>query len=228
MADNDLLILFILAVVAGFLLLRLRNVLGERTGFEDPDRYRRQSEPAEEDQGGVVVPMPQRGEQRDDSDIFAYTEPDTELGKALKAIKNVEPGFDVRAFVEGSKGAYEMLLTAFEASDKETLRPFLSDEVFTAFSEAIDHRRSEGLNVDMRFVGIRTAEPMEASFDAATRRAEISVRFVAEVVTATRDAQGEIVAGDPSAVQRTADVWTFARTVGTSDPNWVLTGTSGE
>lgn len=228
MADNDLLILLILAVVAGFLLLRLRNVLGERTGFEDPERYSRQSEPAEGDQGGVVVPMPQRGEPRDDSDIFAYTEPDSDLGKTLKAIKNIEPDFDVRSFVDGAKGAYEMLLTAFEAGDKETLQPYLSDEVFTAFSEAIDHRRREGLNVDMRFVGIRSAEPREASLDPATRRAEISVRFVAEVVTATRDAQGELVAGDPSAVQRTADVWTFARTVGSPDPNWVLTGTSGE
>lgn len=225
MPDNDLLILIVLAVVAGFLLLRLRNVLGERTGFEDPEQYsQRKKQP--DGNGGVVVPMPQRDAAPDDSDIFAYAEPDSALGQNLQKIKRAEPDFNVQEFVDGSKRAYEMLLVAFEAGDVETLRTFLAPDVFTPFSEAIEHRKREGLSVDMRFVGIRSAEPTEASYDEDTGRAEITMRFAAEVITATRNARGEIVAGDPSAVQRTAHVWTFARTIGSDDPNWVLSATS--
>lgn len=232
MQNNDLVILLVLAAVAGFLLLRLRSVLGERTGFEDPDAYKgapkAASEPERTADEDVVVPMGRHAAADDDSDIFAYAEPDSDLGKGLKSIKEADPEFDVRDFVDGAKGAYEMLLTAFDNGDKETLKPFLAPDVFTAFSEAIDHRRAEGLSVDMRFVGIRTAEPVEARFEHADSRAEVSIRFVAEVITATRNAQGDIVAGDPSAVERISDVWTFARVVTTGDPNWILTATGGD
>lgn len=227
MSENDLVILVVLAAAAGFLLLKLRNVLGERTGFEKTDRPAPTDQSAGAGPDGVVTPFPGRERARDDSDIFAYTEPDSPLGENLKKIKGYEPNFNTHEFMEGAKGAYEMLLTAFEAGDKASLKPYLSSEVFTAFSDAIDDRESRGLSVDMRFVGFRSAEPVEAIVDDGSREAEVSVRFVAEIVTATRNAQGEIVEGDPAAVRKITDVWTFSRTLGRSDPNWMLAATGG-
>ena len=135
-----------------------------------------------------------------DEDIFAFAEVDSELGQSLKAIKSAEPSMDVRQFMDGAKGAYEMLLTAFESGDKETLKPFLASDVYEAFAAAIDDRKAKNLSSDMRFVGIKTAEPVSASFDQSSRQAEITVRFVAEVIMAVRDATGEVVDGDPSTV----------------------------
>lgn len=231
MSDNDLIIIVGLAALAGFLLLRLRNVLGERDGFEDHERMRRTKEAARQaatnGTGGVVTPLPSRSNMDQDDDIFAFAEPSSELGKALKSIKEADPSFQVREFMEGARGAYEMILTAFENGDVETLRPFLDQPVFTAFSEAIEQRNAKGLSVDMRFVGFRSAEPTEARFVTEEGRAEVTVRFVAEVVTATRNAQGEVVEGDLTAVQKINDVWTFARTVASDDPNWLLIATDG-
>lgn len=232
MNDNDLLVLVILAIVAGFLLFRLRSVLGDRSGFEDHKKYARpesaeqaKNGAADEDDANNVVAMPRRGDDQADADIFAYTEIDTPLGQELKAIKVAEPGFDLRDFVEGSKGAYEMLLMAYETGDKSTLRTFLADEVFEAFASAIDQRAAQKLSVDMRFVGIRSAEPVEASFNQTTREAEVAVKFVAEIVMVVRNAQGEVVEGDPGAVRRIGDTWTFGRVMGGGNPNWTLIAT---
>lgn len=231
MQENDLVILLVLAAVAGFLLFRLRNVLGERSGFEDPSKYTRAQGVAESESGGDeannVVPMPRREEQPDDSDIFAFTEVDSELGKSLKTMKEAEPGLDIRTFMDGAKAAYEMLLVAFENGDKDMLRQFLADDVYDAFCASIDQRRAQNLHVDMRFVGIRTAEPIEAEFDPETGKAEITVKYVAEIVMAIRNAQSEVVEGDPSAVRRTNDIWTYGRTLGGGDPNWTLVATGG-
>lgn len=232
MGDEDLFILIGLAAIAGFLLLRLRNVLGERGGFEDTERLRRAKEAppkpnGEDTSNGVVTPMPQRGANDQDDDIFAYAEPNSELGRTLREIKDADQSFQVGAFVEGSKGAYEHILTAFENGDAKELKPYLDKPVFTAFSEAIQQREGAGLSVEMRFVGFKSAEPVEASFNKSTRRAEITVRFVAELVSATRNAEGEVVEGDPTAVRRISDVWTFARTMPSRDPVWLLIATGG-
>lgn len=229
MNNNDLLVLVILAIVAGFLLFRLRSVLGDRSGFENPEKFGRpepgQTANGADDGAGNVVAMPRRGDDQADADIFAFTEIDTPLGQELKAIKAVEPGFDLRDFVDGSKGAYEMLLVAYENGDKPTLRNFLADEVFQAFAEAIDQRNAQNLNVDMRFVGIRSAEPVEAKLDPSNNEAEIAVKFVAEIVMVVRNAQGEVVEGDPGAVRRIGDTWTFGRVMGGGNPNWTLIAT---
>ncbi len=113
MSENDLVILVVLAAAAGFLLLKLRNVLGERTGFEKTDRPTAAENGVGVAQDPVVTPFPNRDRPRDDSDIFAYTEPDTPLGEGLKKIKSFEPSFNTHEFMDGAKSAYEMLLTAF-------------------------------------------------------------------------------------------------------------------
>lgn len=231
MGDNDLIILIGLAAVAGFLLLKLRGVLGERDGYEDSERLRQAKQAevkaAAQQNDSVVTPMPARPNQDNDDDIFAYAEPNSELGQELRKIKEVDPSFRVSDFMSGAKIAYEQILTDFEAGEKDKIRPFLDPTVFTAFSEAIDQRSAAGLTVDMRFIGYRSAEPTDATLDDVTKRAEITVRYVAEVVTATRNAQGDVVEGDPSAVQKISDKWTFAREMSSADPNWTLIATGG-
>ena len=229
--SNNVIIMIVLAAAAAFLLLKLMSVLGTRSGFEDPHNYgrRRDDNPQPGSPDDNVVPLPTRNAEteEDDGDIFAVAELESQLGKILKSMKQVDSSFNVHTFIEGSKGAYEMLLTAFEAGDRETLQPFLSRDVFVAFSEAIDQREKRGHTVEMRFVGIRTAELTEASFAENTRIGEITMRFVAEVITATRDESGEIVEGDPQAIQKVTDIWTFSRKMGSEDPNWVLVATGG-
>ncbi|MBX2854402.1 MAG: Tim44/TimA family putative adaptor protein [Rhodobacteraceae bacterium] len=231
MLNDDLLILLILAAVAGFLLFRLRNVLGERTGFENPEEYARPVRESESEASGNgasnVVTMPNSPAVEDDSDIFSFTEIDTELGQTLKAMKAAEPGFDVRVFMDGARSAYEMLLMAYETGDKDTLRDYLADHVFALFAESIDARRAKDLSVDVRFVGIRAAEPVDAAYDAQTGVAKITVKYSAEIIMSARDGQGVVVEGDPSAVRRINDVWTYSRTLGVGDPNWTLIDTGG-
>lgn len=227
--NDDGLILLILAAVAGFLLFRLRSVLGDRSGLENTEEYGRKpvetDRPAQDRSEGNVVPLPGASDQQSDADIFSYTEVDSELGQALKAIKNAEPGFDVREFMDGARAAYEMLLMAFETGDKDTLRQFLSQEVFDLFSSVIDDRRARELSIDVRFVGIRSAEPIVASLDPATNTAEVTVRYAAEIIMSARNPQGEVVEGDPSTVRRINDVWTYSRVLGRGDPNWILVAT---
>ena len=231
MLNDDLLILLILAAVAGFLLFRLRNVLGERTGFENPEEYARPLRESESETGANsannVVPMPKSTAAEDDSDIFSFTEIDTELGQTLKRMKAAEPGFDVRVFMDGARAAYEMLLMAYETGDKDTLREYLADHVFALFAESIDARRAKNLNVDVRFVGIRAAEPVDATFDDGSGEAKITVKYSAEIIMSARNDKGEVVEGDPSAVRRINDVWTYSRTLGVGDPNWTLIDTGG-
>lgn len=225
MSENDIVITVVLAAVAAFLLFRLRSILGERTGFEDPEKFVRR--PGGSD--GVVTPFPGAGGAHDpnqpDSDILAYADAGTPMAAGFTAIKQLEPMFSVREFVQGARGAYEMLLSAFEAGDKETLKPYLSPDVFTAFSEAIDERRRRGLVVEMQFVGLETAQPIDVTINESTSVAEISVRYEAEVISVTRNAEGEIVEGDEATARRVSDVWTYSRNLGSQDPNWILTAT---
>lgn len=231
MLGNNTILLILLAIAAGFLFLKLRSILGTRTGFEDPDkfmqRHKKPEEPAPGSAEDNVIPLPERQVEEDDSDIFAVTEPDSALGRTLKQIKAAETNFNIRGFIEGSKSAYEMLLTSFEAGDKDNLQPYLSEEVYEAFSQAIDQRNTQKLSVDMRFIGFRTAELIEADFETTSKKAEMTMRFVAELVTVTRNEQGDIVEGDPQAVQKVTDIWTFSRNMGSQDPNWILVATGG-
>lgn len=229
MFQNDLVTLLLLAAIAGFLLFRLRSVLGERSGFENPEKYQPGGAPgnggASPDDGDNVVALRRPDAGEEDADIFAYTELDSELGQALKRFKSIDSGFNMQSFMEGAKSAYEMLLMAYETGDKQTLRKFLAKDVYDAFVEAIDQRRAQNLNVDVRFVGIKTAEPTIAQLTPDERTGEITVKFVAEIIMAVRNAAGELVEGDPSNIQRITDVWTFSRKLGSSDPNWILSAT---
>lgn len=218
--NASLLQLLVLAGIAIFLILKLRSVLGTRDGYENPQA----DTPARRGPSRRDFEVIEGGPDRDITD---HVDDGTDAAKALAAMKMAEPGFSVSEFLQGARGAYEMILMAFENGDIEGLRPFLADDVMQTFEEVIRQREAQGLSIDANFVGVRELALQDASFDRSDNAAEVSVRFVAELTSAVRNAAGELVEGDPNAIKRQRDVWTFGRKMGSSDPNWILVATGG-
>lgn len=215
--NSSLIQLLVLAGIAVFLIIKLRAVLGTREGFEKPpvplepaSRARRDFEVIE---GGP------------DRDITDNVPEGSPAAQALAAMKGAEPSFSVVTFLSGARGAYEMILMAFDKGDLDSIRPFIGADVEHSFGEAIEARREQGLTVESKFVGMRELALQDATYNATTREAEVSVRFVGEITSVVKNAAGEIVEGKPTEIKRQRDVWTFARKMGASDPNWQLVAT---
>ncbi len=217
--SNALIQLLVLAGIAIFLILRLRNVLGTRTGYEPPKVE--QPDGAERPRFEVIegrADLP-------DHDITDHVDPSSPAAKALAAMKRVEPSFSVRRFLTGAKAAHEMILMAFERGDIAEVRPFLSQPVAEAFQAVIDQRKAAGQTVEAQYLGTRETSLTSAEFNPDTGLAELTVRFVADVIVATRDAEGNVIDGDPKSARKQRDMWTFARRMGENDPNWQLVAT---
>lgn len=217
--SNAIIQLLVLAGVAIFLILKLRSVLGTRDGYEggaEPKplpgatRTRRDFEVIE---GGA------------DRDVTDHAPEGSDAARALQAMKLIEPGFSVAGFLQGARGAYEMILSAFAKGDLDRIRPFLAPDVAESFGAVIAERKNRGVTVTSEILGIRELALHGATFDRATNEAEITVRFQAELISATRDAAGTVVDGDPKHGRKQKDIWTFARTMGANDPNWQLIAT---
>ncbi len=218
--SSSLIQLLVLAGIAIFLILRLRSVLGTRDGFEKPpiegqSTTRRAASRPEFD---VIEGGPDR-------DITDHVEDGSPSAKSLASMKMAEHGFNVSEFLEGARGAYEMILMAFENGDLAPVEDFLSDDVKEAFQSVIDHREAEGLKVEANFVGVREIALKEAAFDRDTNEGEMTIKFVGELTSVVRNADGEIVEGNPNEIKKQRDVWTFARTMGADNPNWNLVAT---
>jgi hypothetical protein len=211
--------LLVLAAVAIFLILKLRSVLGTREGFEKPATPIEDARPRALRRDFEVI------EGGPDRDILDHAPEGSPAARALAAMKAAEPSFSVSEFLTGARGAYEMILMAFEKGDLSAVRPFLSDDVNGSFTEVIDARTREGLTIEATFVGLRELGLQDASFDQASREGEITVRFVGELNSVVRNKAGEVVEGSPTAIKRQRDVWTFARRMGVDDPNWQLVAT---
>jgi predicted lipid-binding transport protein (Tim44 family) len=216
--NSSLLQLLVLAGIAVFLILKLRSVLGTREGFEKPPMPLDDLRPQTKRTLEVIEGGPDR-------DIADHVDPGSPAAQALAEMKRAEPGFSVSDFLKGARGAYEMILMAFERGDIESIRPFLNDEVEASFAQAINARDREGLTVEANFVGLREMTLADAEFDATTRSAEISVRFTGELTSVVRNKAGEVVDGHPTNIKRQRDTWTFARPMGVQDPNWQLVAT---
>ncbi len=212
--------IIILAMIAAFLVFRLRSVLGRRTGNERPpqnpygDSSQTGDHAANVDENVVSLP----GRDPDD-DIPA----DTPATDGLRAIRAADSSFSVQEFLEGACAAFDMVVTSFANGDKETLRPLLSDEVYENFSGAIEARDAAGETMEMTLVGIREADVLEAHMDG--RIAFVTVKFVTEQIEVVRDKDGEPTSGDPSTVKAVTDIWTFARNTRSRNPNWTLVAT---
>lgn len=219
--SSDLIELLVLVALAAVVLYRLKSVIGTRTGHEAPPEFlRRQHETSRARSRPIHVPG--AGHVPDDDDVPGVPE----SGRAaVDAIRKVESDFDLDGFVTGARGAYEMILMAYEEGDRDTLRSLLSPDVFQAFEQGIAAREEAGLSVDARFIGVREAKVDEIAFDPDTRIADITLRIVGELITAVRDAENRVIEGDPNQIRRQSDRWTFSREMGSADPNWLLTGT---
>lgn len=211
--------LLVLAGVAIFLILKLRSVLGTREGFEKPPAPLEDARPRPARRDFEVI------EGGPDRDILDHAPEGSPAAKALAAMKSAEPSFSVNDFLTGARGAYEMILMAFEKGDLDSIRPFLSDDVFATFSEVVQAREREGLKIESNFVGLRELGLQNATFDQVSREGEITVRFTGELTSVVRNSAGDIIEGSPTAIKRQRDVWTFARRMGVDDPNWQLVAT---
>jgi len=211
--------LLVLAGIAVFLILRLRNVLGTREGFEKPP-VEAPEEPARRGRPDLEVI-----EGGPDRDIVDHVDEGTDAANALGAMKQVEPGFSVTEFLSGARGAYEMILMAFEKGDIDSIAPFLGDDVHQTFVDVVGEREDQGLTIEANFIGVREIKLTGAEFDTDSQEAEITVRFVGEVTSAVRNLAGEIIEGNPNEIKRQKDSWTFARKMGLNDPNWKLVAT---
>jgi predicted lipid-binding transport protein (Tim44 family) len=216
--NGSLIQLLVLAGIAIFLILKLRSVLGTRDGFEKPPIPLEDVRPRARRDFEVIEGGPDR-------DITDHVPEDSEAARALAAMKRAEPGFVVGPFLQGARGAYEMILMAFEKGELDRIRPFLSDDVEGSFAEAIALREREGLTVEANFVGLKELALQDATFNEQSSFAEISIRFVGEQTYVVRNKAGEIVEGNPREVKKSRDIWTFGRKMGSEDPNWQLVAT---
>ncbi|WP_150285843.1 Tim44/TimA family putative adaptor protein [Rhabdaerophilum calidifontis] len=235
MQNFDILTLVFLGL-AVFVILKLRSVLGQRTGTERPPGEifdRRPPAPGEGDRADPsgaasnIVPMP--GTRRE----AAPVEPEARLEgviardapgyNGLLEIMRADPAFDPAEFVAGARAAYEMIVTAFAGGDRRTLKDLLSREVYEGFEAAIRDRETRGERVETQFVSIDKADIADAMLRA--RSAEVTVRFQSKLITATRDKTGAVIDGSPEKVIDVIDIWTFAREVTARDPNWRLIAT---
>lgn len=230
-------ITIIALVVALAVFVQLRNVLGKRTGHERPpfDPYARR--PADDSPEGAeapegtggderVVTLPRREEDEPYHEIDLVAPKSSELNRGLRAIRDSDPSFSPRSFLEGAKQAYEMVVTAFAEGDRDTLRMLLAPEVLEGFEAAIEAREQAGHTLRQTFVGVD-----EAAIESGAvrdREAFVTVRIVSQLIQATVDSEGEVVDGDLDAVAEVRDLWTFARDVDSPDPNWKLVATEAE
>lgn len=214
--------LIILAAIALFLLFRLRSVLGTKTGFEE--NHGHVPAPRAEPSRVNPVPLPPGPDEAAEEDM-SVAGGDAAIAEALGAMRRAEPSFSAEGFMQGARGAFEMILMAFETGDTATLRRFLAPDVYEGFASAIAERQKLGYTVEARFIGVRDARLTAARFDEATSEAELAIRFTAEMITAVRDASHRVVEGNPNEIRRETDTWTFARRMGSPDPNWLLVAT---
>ncbi len=216
--------------LAVFLAWKLRSVLGTKTGEEKPpvDPFRRRDAGQPPQQGGrednvIRLPGATNDDSRNAQRWKGVAEPGTPLAAGLDAISAQEPGFDARGFLDGAKGAYEMIVTEFANGNRRELKGLLSKEVYEGFDQAISEREQRGEKAQTTFVSIDKAELLGA--DVKGRTAQVTVRFVSKLITSVRDAKGVVVDGNPDAVTDVTDVWTFSRQLGARDPNWLLIAT---
>ena len=234
--DIYTLLFLVLAVV---IFIRLRNVLGRRTGNERPpyDPYttpdaKRAGAP---DANEPVVALPRgrsarapveaSGPSMEDIEtrLGRYATKDSPLGQSLTSLMRADPGFDPAAFLDGAKMAYEAIVMAFAEGEEATLEQLLGADVFEGFQRAIRERDTRGEKVLSSLVGIDKADIIET--EIKNRTAYVTVKFVSELISVTRDADGEVIEGDPKKVREVTDIWTFAREVASKNPNWKLVAT---
>jgi predicted lipid-binding transport protein (Tim44 family) len=234
--DMQTLVFLVLAV---FVAWKLRSVLGQKTGHEQPPKdpfARRETPPMRPDQAqgadqrDNVIRLPGAANDASAPDAAAAAErwkdlaaPDSPVSAGIEAVIRQEPGFDPHAFLGGAKSAYEAIVTAFARGDRKTLKGLLAKEVYDGFEQAITEREKRGEKAESNFVSIDKADL--AAVEVKGKTAQITIAFVSQLISTTRDAQGTVVDGSADQVSQVNDIWTFSRQLGSRDPNWLLVAT---
>lgn len=212
--------IILIAMLAGFIALRLRSELGKKTGNEPLPPAAGRAPYAQDNAPTIDADAVEVGRTQADV-IDLASDPDVRAG--LSDIRRADSYFDAGQFLDGAKGAYQMILEAFWAGDKAALKDFLDDTVFSQFSAAIDQREKDGLTLENRILDVTEAKISAAHM--IKRSAELTIDFSAEIIAVTRDADGKLVDGDLSDAIDLSDKWTFARDTRSKDPNWTLIAT---
>lgn len=228
--------IILIALVAIFLVLRLRSVLGRRTGNERPPAQDPFAPPP-----AAPPPVPNAEPRRDGGNVLNLPRPQDRAGAAqggapvdvaaaaqdgVARIRAADPSFDPVGFGRGARGAFEMIVGAFAKGDAATLRGLLDEPTFNSFDGAIRDRLARQHKLETNLIGFLSSDIVAAAMDGS--RALVTVRFVTEQINVTRDADGLAIDGNPNTVERVTDLWTFARDTGSSDPNWLLVRTASE
>ena len=218
--------IILFAMVAAFLVLRLRSVLGRRTGNERrrPGVVRQAEPPRDQIPADKVIAFGQRP--NGVAPPPATTEPPGDaVAAGIARIHDADPGFDPPHFLEGARAAFEMIVAAFAEGDKAKLRPLLSDEVYQPFSTAIDERNAAHETLESRILALKQLDIAAAELDG--RIARVTLKLVSDQINVLRAHDGSVVDGDPEHAIEKTDFWTFARDTRLTDPNWVLVATDG-
>ncbi len=211
------------AMVAAFIALRLRSVLGRRTGNERQRSDGFRPQPQQPQQPDNVVPLPERAAPPPADDAGIADGKDAGIKAGITAIRLADRSFDLDGFLQGAKAAFAMIVEAYAKGDKDGLRPLLAPEVFQRFTAAMDDRSRRGESLTTELVATRNAELVSAGMQGS--RARLTVRFESEQINVTRNTGGDIVDGDPSRIDQVVDLWTFERDTRSRDPNWQLVET---
>jgi predicted lipid-binding transport protein (Tim44 family) len=231
---NDLILTLVFLGLAVFVIIKLRSVLGTRTGFERPpeviqrEMEERQKPPAIPENvvpfpNGAKPPMPEQPEMTQADRWKGIAAAGTPLANGLDAIMQADPSFDAPGFVGGAKGAYEMIVQAYSKGDRKTLKTFLAKDVLDGFTGAITDRESRGETSETTFVSIDKADLVAA--EMRDKFAHVTLNFRSKLITTVRDKNGVVVDGSPDKIADVTDIWTFARDVSSRDPNWKLVAT---
>jgi predicted lipid-binding transport protein (Tim44 family) len=210
--------IILFAMVAAFLILRLRSVLGRRTGNERRrDLFEQRTRAAPEKGSPLIEPSPGTA-------AVTTASPADAVAGGLNQIQRADPSFEPSHFLEGARSAFEMIVTAFANGDKGTLRPLLSDEVYRQFVTTIDERVAARETLETRLVRLDDTDIVEA--ELLGRNAQVTIKLTSQQINVTRAMDGSIVDGDPEHPTEKTDYWSFARDTRSADPNWVLVATS--
>ena len=194
--------ILILAIIAGIVLLRLRSVLGRRTGHEKTDKSSFNYETPQQAQTEKVIEIKPKGD-----------------------VPSREDGwFDKDDFLKGASNAYETIVTNFENGNKDALKPLLSSDVMDSFSSVIDERNNKSESVEFNFIGIEKSEIVHK--DLNKNPMEVSVKFISEMITCIKNSKEEVISGSLNQVQKITDVWTFEKNQKSKGSNWLLAATT--
>jgi predicted lipid-binding transport protein (Tim44 family) len=226
MGDFQYFDIILFAMIAAFLVLRLRSVLGRRTGNERRrELFVRRPAPIADKPAPEKVATPGDPD-KDMANLAPAGKPADAVADGLSRIRRADPSFDPSQFLEGARTAFEMIVSAYAKGDKPALRPLLSDEVYQPFAATIDERAAAKETFETSELRLDDAEIVDA--DLAGRTARVTVKLASRQINVTRAMDGSIVDGDPDHPVEKTDYWTFARDTRSADPNWVLVATSSE